>query len=128
MKVLIVDDSTTVRQQVAAALGDTGLEVIEAEDGVDGLEKLDAHDDVGLVLCDVNMPRMNGLDMIAVVSRTERHAGIPLIVLTTEGQPELMRRAKGAGAKAWIIKPFKPDVLAAVVQKFAALRAAGGTS
>jgi two-component system chemotaxis response regulator CheY len=118
-KVLVVDDSLTVRDTVAAALAGSGFEVIGAKDGVDGLEKLSKHDDVVLVFCDVNMPRMNGLDMIAEVKRTPKYESLPIVVLTTEGRPEMVRRAQQVGAKAWIVKPFKPDHLVAVLQKLA---------
>lgn len=119
-KVLIVDDSSTVRQQVAMALASTGLEVLEAENGVDGLAKLETHDDVALVFCDVNMPRMNGLEMIALLRRIPKHVDLPVVMLTTESQAELMQEAKASGAKAWIIKPFKPDLLASIVRKVTA--------
>ena len=69
-KILVIDDSETIRQQVKQALAATGYEIIEAVDGVDGLEKLRAVTDVDMALCDVNMPRMNGLDMIAEVQRS----------------------------------------------------------
>ncbi len=116
-KVLIVDDSSTVRQQVASALAPTGLEVLEAENGIDGLAKLEANDDIALVFCDVNMPRMNGLEMIALLRRMQKHAELPVVMLTTESQAELMQEAKASGAKAWIIKPFKPELLASIVRK-----------
>src|SRR4051794_13385047 len=71
--------------------------------------------DIDLALCDVNMPRMNGLDMIAEVQRTGPK--IPILMLTTEGQPSLIKRAREAGAKGWIVKPFKPELLVAAVVK-----------
>jgi two-component system chemotaxis response regulator CheY len=114
-KILVIDDSETIRQQVKQALAATGYEIIEAIDGVDGLEKLRALPDVGMALCDVNMPRMNGLDMIAEVHRTGPR--IPILMLTTEGQPSLIRRARESGAKGWIVKPFKPELLVAAVTK-----------
>jgi len=114
-KILVVDDSETIRQQIRQALAATGYEIIEAVDGVDGLEKLRAVADVDLALCDVNMPRMNGLDMIAELQRTGSQ--IPILMLTTEGQPSLIRRAREAGAKGWIVKPFKPELLIAAVTK-----------
>ena len=114
-KILVIDDSETIRQQVKHALAATGYEIIEAVDGIDGLEKLRAVTDLDLALCDVNMPRMNGLDMIAEVQRTGPK--IPILMLTTEGQPSLIRRARDAGAKGWIVKPFKPELLVAAVTK-----------
>jgi two-component system, chemotaxis family, chemotaxis protein CheY len=114
-RILVIDDSETIRQQVKQALAATGYEIIEAVDGVDGLEKLRSLADVDMALCDVNMPRMNGLDMIAEVQRSGPK--IPILMLTTEGQPSLIRRARESGAKGWIVKPFKPELLVAAVTK-----------
>ena len=117
-KILVIDDSETIRQQVKHALAATGYEIIEAVDGVDGLEKLRAATDVAVALCDVNMPRMSGLDVIAEVHRSGPK--VPFLMLTTEGQPSLIRRARESGAKGWIVKPFKPELLVAAVTKLAA--------
>jgi two-component system chemotaxis response regulator CheY len=113
-KVLIVDDSIMVRRQVGMALTGAGFHIVEACDGADALEKLAANADVGLVVCDVNMPRMNGLEFLEKV-----RAGLPVMMLTTDGQPELIRRAKELGAKGWLVKPFKPDLLVAAARKLA---------
>ena len=121
-KILVIDDSETIRQQVKQALAATGYEIVEAVDGVDGLEKLRAIADIDMALCDVNMPRMNGLDMIAEVQRTGPK--IPILMLTTEGQPSLIKRAREAGAKGWIVKPFKPELLVAAVVKLIEARPA----
>jgi two-component system chemotaxis response regulator CheY len=118
-KVLVVDDSATVRQQVGLALVQAGFSVVEAVDGIDGSEKIAAATDICAVICDVNMPRMNGIDMLAKVKEEPRNAALPVIMLTTEGQPELIARAKKAGAKGWIIKPFKADLLVATIKKLA---------
>ena len=114
-KILVIDDSETIRQQVKQALATTGYEIVEAVDGSDGLDKLRTMTDLDLALCDVNMPRMSGLDMIAEVQRLG--IKIPVLMLTTEGQPSLIRRARDAGAKGWIVKPFKPELLVAAVTK-----------
>jgi two-component system chemotaxis response regulator CheY len=121
-KILVIDDSETIRQQVKHALAATGYEIVEAVDGVEGLEKLRAITDIDMALCDVNMPRMNGLDMIAEVQRTGLK--IPILMLTTEGQPSLIKRAREAGAKGWIVKPFKPELLVAAVLKLIEARPA----
>jgi two-component system chemotaxis response regulator CheY len=116
-KILIVDDSATVRQQVRAALFGTGFEVVEAADGVEGLETLVARDDIDAVVCDVNMPRMNGLQMLEMLVAKGKLPGLPIVMLTTEGQPGLVQQAKAAGAKGWIVKPFKPTALIATLRK-----------
>lgn len=116
-KVLIVDDSATVREQVREVLTVASFEVVEAADGVEGAETIARCDDLAAVICDVNMPRMNGLDMLEAVRRGPKGAALPIVMLTTEGQHELVRRAKAAGAKGWIVKPFKPELLVAAVRK-----------
>ena len=116
-KVLVVDDSATVRQQVRMALSRSEFQVVEAVDGLDGKQKLDANRDISLVICDVNMPRMNGIEMLEVVKSQPRHARLPVVMLTTEGQPALIQRAKRAGAKGWIVKPFKANLLVAAAHK-----------
>jgi two-component system chemotaxis response regulator CheY len=116
-KVLIVDDSRTVRQQVGTVLSAAGYEVLEASDGMDGAERIGESEDLSLVICDVNMPRMNGIEMLSLVKTDPRHAKLLVLMLTTEGQPALIAQAKQAGAKGWIIKPFKPDLLLATVRK-----------
>lgn len=115
-KILVVDDSATVRQQVGMALSQAGYGIVEAADGVEGLAALDKGG-VAMVICDVNMPRMNGLEMLESLRRDARHAAVPVVMLTTEGQPALVDRAKKAGAKGWIVKPFKPDLMIAAVSK-----------
>lgn len=116
--VIVVDDSKTLRQQLRIALSDAGYNCIEAEDGKDGLDKIKANAAAKLVICDVNMPRMNGLEMLEAIKK-DAVAAPPVLMLTTEGQRELIERAKAAGAKGWIIKPFKPDLLIAAVKKLA---------
>lgn len=116
-KVLVVDDSTTVRQQVGLALTQAGFEVIEAVDGLDGIDKLDGVSAIALIICDVNMPRMNGIEMVEKLKAENKHAKVPVVMLTTEGQPELVNRAKNAGAKGWIVKPFKAELLVAAAKK-----------
>lgn len=116
-KIMIVDDSRTIRQQVSFTLTKGGYEVVEAEDGVDGIEKLSANGDVAMIISDVNMPNMDGIAMVE-----KMHAdgvSIPIIMLTTEGAADLIERAKAAGAKGWLVKPFKPEQLVAAVNKLA---------
>lgn len=116
-KVLIVDDSRTIRQQVNFTLAKSGHTVVEAEDGVDGIAKLKANPDVAMIISDVNMPNMNGLDMVEAIVADGTLAHPPIVMLTTEGSGELVDRAKKAGAKGWLVKPFKPDQLVAIVTK-----------
>ena len=118
--VLIIDDSETVRLQVKQALAGTGLQTIEAVDGVDGLEKLRTAPHLDMVLCDINMPRMNGLEVIAEAQRMG--SKVPMVMLTTEGQPSMIKQARDSGAKGWIVKPFKPELLVATVTKLIAKR------
>lgn len=117
--ILIVDDSATVRQQVRTALTSAGYTAVEAVDGQDGLNKIRTNQQIAMVICDVNMPRMNGIEMLRSVAREKVRPGLPIVMLTTEGSPALIRDAKAAGAKGWIVKPFKPRMLLAAVQKLA---------
>jgi len=116
-KVLIVDDSATVRQQVRAALAIAEFDVVEASDGTEGAETINRLSDLDAVICDVNMPRMNGLEMLEAVKKDPRNNLLPIVMLTTEGQHQLVQRAKAAGAKGWIVKPFKPELLLAAIRK-----------
>jgi two-component system, chemotaxis family, chemotaxis protein CheY len=118
-KIMVVDDSRTVRHQVGLILREAGYEVLEAADGLEGAEKIGATSDIALVICDVNMPKMDGIEMLALVKNDPRHANLNVLMLTTEGQPALIQRAKAAGARGWIVKPFKPELLLATVKKLA---------
>jgi two-component system chemotaxis response regulator CheY len=118
-KVLVVDDSETIRQQVRLTLAAAGYAIIEAVDGIDGLQKIRLNDDLALVISDVNMPRMDGLEM--VVELQKQGYPVPILMLTTEGQVALIQRAKAAGAKGWLVKPFKPEILGTAVSKLVRL-------
>ena len=122
-KVMVVDDSLMVRQQVGRALSGAEFEVIEAKDGIDGFEKLQATPGVVLVVCDVNMPRLSGLEFLEAVRGEPSLAHVTVVMLTTEGQADRIQRAKALGAKAWILKPFKADLLVAAVKKLTAAAA-----
>lgn len=116
-RILIIDDSEAVRRQVAQTLGPAGYDVVEAADGMEGLNVIKSAQPA-LVLCDLNMPRMGGMELLAELSRTPP---LPLMVmLTTEAQPALIRRARELGAVGWIVKPFKADLLIAAVNKLTA--------
>lgn len=113
----MIDDSHTARQQVMSTLGGVGYDVVEAVDGLDGLRKLDEHRDASLVLCDLNMPAMNGLEVLTRLG-AERPTDRPIVLMfTTEMELDLIQQAKQAGAKGWIVKPFKPDLLIAAVRR-----------
>jgi two-component system, chemotaxis family, chemotaxis protein CheY len=118
-RVMIVDDSRTARQQVVAALGEAGYDVLEASDGVDALEQINQASDLAVIICDINMPRMNGLDLLASLKQNQKSAHVPVLMLTTDGRPGPIAQARAAGAKGWMVKPFKPDLLLAAVQKLA---------
>lgn len=109
--VLIVDDSATVRQQVSMALKQAGFATVEAADGREGLAMIDSNRNIQMVVCDVNMPNMNGLEMVEKVKSKAENKSLPILMLTTEGQPSLVKRAKEAGAVGWIVKPFDANQL-----------------
>lgn len=104
-KVLVVDDSATARQQVRMVLEQAGFDVIEAQDGLDALAKVGAVGCHGVV-CDLNMPKMSGIEFVEAVKKDAKIAGIPIVILSTERSPTVMRRAQEAGVKGWMIKPF----------------------
>ena len=116
-RVLIVDDSATIRQQVRMALVQAGFDVVEAADGEEGVAKIRSDLSLSAVICDVNMPKKNGLELIEEIKAGGVNSGIPIVMLTTEGQPALVLRAKAAGAKGWIVKPFMPNLLVAAMVK-----------
>jgi two-component system chemotaxis response regulator CheY len=118
-KVIVIDDSRTARQQVANTLVGAGFQVVEAVDGDDGLAKIASNRDASLVICDVNMPNMNGLQVLAKINESGWGMETPIIMLTTEAQPELLQQAKRAGAKGWIVKPFRPEMLVAAARRLA---------
>lgn len=108
--VLVVDDSGTVRQQVTMALKQAGFSTKEAADGKEGLDTISGGS-VDMVICDVNMPNMNGLEMVEAVKAKPENKALPIVMLTTEGQPSMIKRAKEAGAAGWIVKPFDANQL-----------------
>ena len=114
--ILIVDDSASIRQVVSITLKGAGYEVIEGVDGRDALTKLDGRK-IHLIVSDVNMPNMDGLSFIKAAKQLPAYKFTPIVMLTTESQEEKKRQGQAAGAKAWVVKPFKPEQLLAVVQK-----------
>lgn len=116
-KILIVDDSSTIRHQVGTSLMRAGYEVVEAEDGCQGVAAIGAHRDLALVICDMNMPNMNGLEMLSVVKADPSNSLLPILMLTSEGKADLILQAKRSGAKGWVVKPFKDDQLLTAIRK-----------
>jgi two-component system chemotaxis response regulator CheY len=114
--IITVDDSASVRQMVSFTLRNAGYEVIEAVDGKDAVSKL-AGAAVHMMITDLNMPNMDGIELIRHVRADAGHKFIPIIMLTTESQGMKKQQGKDAGATGWIVKPFKPDQLLAVVRK-----------
>lgn len=114
--VLTIDDSRAIRDMVGATLRGVGYRVIEAENGAVGLDQLRS-DAVNLVIVDLNMPVMNGLDFIRNARKDPKGAGVPIVMLTTESKPETKAEGKAAGATGWLNKPFDADMLVAVARK-----------
>ena len=122
--VMVVDDSMMVRAQVRRVLVSAGFDVIEAGDGIAALEKARANPGLALIIVDVNMPRMNGLDFLEALRREEHGREVPVVILTTEAQPDLAARARSLAAKGWIIKPFDAALLTAAVKRLVGGKAA----
>lgn len=106
--IMVVDDSASVRQVVGIALRGAGYDVIEAADGKDALGKLGGNR-VNLIISDVNMPNMDGISFVKEVKKLDAYKFTPIIMLTTEGAEEKKKEGQQAGAKAWVVKPFKPE-------------------
>jgi two-component system chemotaxis response regulator CheY len=110
-RILVVDDSASVRKTVRDALEQAGFVVVEAENGELALRVLAERDPVDLLLVDVNMPIMDGYEVIRRTRAMSRYAVMPIFVMTTEAGTKAMKEGKAAGANAWILKPMKPALL-----------------
>ena len=121
-KVLIVDDSKLLHRMFEMMLRQYPL--VHAYDGREGLERLDEHKDVDLVLLDINMPRMNGLEFLAAVKSHPLHKQIPIVIITTEGTEDDTQRGIEAGAAAYVKKPFRNEELIAVITRLTSSTAA----
>lgn len=119
-QILVVDDSSTVRNEVGDFLKSNGLNVSFAVDGQDGLAKLRADPAIKLVVCDVNMPNMDGLTMAEKVRAELKNTTVNIIMLTTENSPMMKERGRAAGIKGWIVKPFKGDAVIGTFKKLVA--------
>lgn len=115
-KVLVVDDNATIRSLSRKILEGMSFSVEEAVDGEEGLEYCKRHQ-FCLILSDINMPKMNGLDMIKSIRRLPNYARIPILIISTESNPNMMQQGKTVGANGWMVKPFKREKLIEVLKK-----------
>ncbi len=114
--ILVVDDSSSLRQVLRIALTGAGYSVLEADDGNTAVKLLDGRK-INLVVSDVNMPGMNGIDFVTKLKTVPAYRFTPVIMLTTESGDDMKKRGQAAGAKAWVTKPFRAETLVAAVQK-----------
>lgn len=115
--ILAVDDSRTMRDMVAHTLTGAGFKVVSAGDGVEALQMLEQTASIDLIITDLNMPVMDGFDLISEVRGGKHHKYVPILMLTTESDVEKKERGKAMGATGWIVKPFNPEKLVQVVNK-----------
>jgi two-component system chemotaxis response regulator CheY len=115
-KILLVDDSASVRTVAGIALRSAGYEVLEASNGQEGLSKLNG-DKIHLIISDVNMPVMDGITFLKEVKKHPNYRFTPVIMLTTEAGEDKKQEGRAAGAKAWIVKPFQPQLMLDAVSK-----------
>lgn len=113
--ILTVDDSISMRQAVSFALRSAGFDVVEAGDGAEALTKFARP--IHMVITDLNMPKMDGIELIKQIRAGSSHKHVPILMLTTESQPAKKEAAKAAGATCWLTKPFKPEQLLSVVSR-----------
>ncbi len=123
-RIMVIDDSAALRQTVLEALVEAGYEVIGAADGQEALGMLDGSK-VDLMICDVHMPRMDGLTFVREVKRLADYRFVPVIMLTTESSEKSRLAGLTAGAKAWVVKPFRPDQILHAVSKLVPQARAG---
>ena len=119
LTVLTVDDSRTMRDMLKHSLAAAGFRVLQAEDGIDGLEVLKT-ENPDVIVTDINMPRLDGFGFIEALRRDVERRAMPVLVLTTEADAEKKSRAKAAGATGWIVKPFDPVKLVDAIRRVAA--------
>jgi len=115
-KILIVDDSVSIRDVVNYTLSTKGHDVLVGIDGQDALKHLDGQH-IDLVITDLYMPNMDGISLIKEIRKNENYKRTPILFLTTESQQEKKMEAKSAGATGWIVKPFIPENLIAIINK-----------
>ncbi len=122
-KILIVDDSKLIHKMFDVML--RAHQLVHAEDGLEGLQKLGEHADIDIVLLDINMPRMNGLEFLEELGNNPALSGIPVVIVSTEGKDEDTERALAAGASAYITKPFQSDSILGIVDRLTGNATAG---
>lgn len=115
-QILIADDSESIREILSFSLSNAGYQVLVATDGLDALKYFDGRS-IDLLLTDYHMPNMNGLELTVKVRQIENYKFIPILVLTTEKQVEIMREAKDSGATGWLLKPFNTEKLLQTLRK-----------
>ncbi|HTV21621.1 MAG TPA: response regulator [Polyangiaceae bacterium] len=118
-KVLVVDDSNSIRNEVSDALGPAGFDVLQAADATEAFACLAKHRDVSMMVLDVNMPGMSGIELLERLRAERPEETPPVLMLTTEAERQLVERAKKAGAKGWLLKPIKPELLVSTVNRLA---------
>ena len=114
--IMVVDDSASLRQVVSIALKSAGYDVVEACDGKEALTKLGGQK-VHLIISDVNMPVMDGIELVKQVKQHPQYRFTPIIMLTTESAEDKKVQGQAAGAKAWVVKPFRPEQMLQAVSK-----------
>lgn len=114
--IITVDDAQTMRKMIRFTLQPTGHDIIEAADGAEAFNTLKDRP-VDLVITDVNMPNMDGIELTRKLRATPLHASTPIVLLTTESSPEKKNQGRAAGATGWIVKPFNQQQLLAIVSK-----------
>ncbi len=116
-KILVVDDSSMIRLVVSKAAQKAGYEVIDASNGKEGLSQLLKHENISLILSDINMPIMDGIQMVTKIKENEKLKYIPVVMLTTEDKEELKQQGRELGVKAWMVKPFNEKTFLKAMMK-----------
>ncbi len=114
--IMTVDDSASVRMMVGFTLKEADFDVVEAVNGIDALEKLEENE-ISMVIADVNMPEMDGIQFVKKMRAHPRYRFTPVIMLTTESHELMKEKGREAGATGWIVKPFKPEQLIKIIHK-----------
>ena len=115
--VMLIDDAVSTRGLLNMTLSNAGYDVFEAGDGKEAMQKLSGKRDIHLFIIDLYMPNMDGMELIKTLKASPQYKFVPIVVLTKEDSPEMKRKGQAAGAKAWIVKPFKPKTILDVIKK-----------